>query len=288
MKLCLGTVQLGMRYGINNQIKRQPTVNEGYQILETARRQGITYLDTAGAYGEAESLIGKSGILNNDDMHVITKSDVKVYSELRSEVKKSLERLGQTQIDGLLLHDASKYYNKLYVAELLELKRQGLVNHIGVSVYAPRDAVRIAADGLVDYIQVPYNVFDQRLDKSHFWKLTREKGIKVFARSSFLQGLILMEPDRIPEKLKKAGHYIEKYRKIVHQYGYSATEAALLFAYTNENIDKVVFGVDTAGQLSENIEIIKKAYKFKECREALTGLADELSEEILNPGMWEV
>ena len=74
MKLCLGTVQLGVNYGINNQIKRQPTRAEGYQILRFACKKGIEYLDTASAYGSAEELIGESKVLDSGVMHVITKN----------------------------------------------------------------------------------------------------------------------------------------------------------------------------------------------------------------------
>lgn len=288
MNLCLGTVQLGLNYGINNQIKRQPTSNEGYQILRTAQENGIEYFDTASAYGTAEKLIGESGVLNDGTMHVITKLDARIHSGFIEEVKKSLERLGLESIDGLLLHDAFNYYDKLQLAELLKTKEEGLTKHIGVSIYESRDALKIVSDGIVDYIQIPYNVFDQRLDNTNFFQVAKKNNIKVFARSSFLQGLILMDPDRIPNQLEAARMYVKKYRTIVYDYGFSITEAALLFSYTHENIYKVVFGVDTVEQLMNNLEIVKKADQFRECRKALIGIAHELSEQILNPSLWEV
>lgn len=288
MKFCLGTVQLGLNYGINNQIKRQPTKDESYEILRAACENGIEYLDTASAYGMAEELIGKSGVLDNGSLHVITKLDARVHAGFVDEVKKSLQRLKQEKIDGLLLHDALNYYDKLQMAELLKVKEQGFVKHVGVSVYEPKDAVQIAKDGVVDYIQIPYNIFDQRLDHTDFFQLAKRNNIKVFARSSFLQGLILMEPDKIPEQLKEARLYAEKYRTIIYNYGFSATEAALLFCYTHEGIYKVVFGVDTVEQLMNNIITVKKEDRFKECRKALAGITDGISEHILNPSLWEV
>ena len=287
MKLCLGTVQLGVNYGINNQIKRQPTRAEGYQILRFACKKGIEYLDTASAYGSAEELIGESKVLDSGVMHVITKLDAKIHSGFMEEVKKSLKRLKQESIDGLLLHDALNYYDKLQLKELRQVKEQGLVKHIGVSVYEPQDAVRIVQDGIIDYIQIPYNVFDQRLDHTDFFRLARENHIKVFARSSFLQGLILMEPNKIPQHLKEARTYVEKYRSIIYDFGFSAAEDAMLFCYTHEDIYKVVFGVDTVEQLADNLTIIKKTDSFKECRRALIGITDKISERILNPSLWE-
>ena len=288
MKLCLGTVQLGLNYGINNQIKRQPTKNEGYQILRTAYENGIEYLDTASAYGTAEELIGESGVLDNGTMHVITKLDARVHSGFVDELKKSLRRFKQENIDGLLFHDTVNYYDNSQMAELQKVKDQGWVRHIGVSVYEPQDALRIAEDGIVDYIQIPYNIFDQRLDCTDFFQLTQKNDIKVFARSSFLQGLILMEPNKIPEQLEEARVYVEKFRTIIYDYGFTITEAAMLFSYTHKGIYRVVFGVDTVEQLMDNLTIVKKADQFKECRTALIGITDGISERILNPSLWGV
>ena len=56
-KLCLGTVQLGLKYGINNQIGRQPTNKEAFSILKAAIDYGIEYFDTSSSYGDAENLL---------------------------------------------------------------------------------------------------------------------------------------------------------------------------------------------------------------------------------------
>ena len=63
-ELCLGTVQLGQKYGINNQIGRQPTHEEAFGIIQAAIDSGIEYIDTASVYGEAEELLGRLGIGN--------------------------------------------------------------------------------------------------------------------------------------------------------------------------------------------------------------------------------
>ena len=49
-KLCLGTVQFGMKYGINNQIGRQPTWEESFEMLDYALDNGIDTIDTACAW----------------------------------------------------------------------------------------------------------------------------------------------------------------------------------------------------------------------------------------------
>ena len=56
-KLILGTVQFGLKYGINNTIGK-PKKNEVLNLLKFAYNSGIRVLDTAEAYGNAHQLIG--------------------------------------------------------------------------------------------------------------------------------------------------------------------------------------------------------------------------------------
>ena len=57
-KLILGTVQLGVDYGINNEIGK-PSIADALSILEYAYKKKIRFLDTAEAYGDAQKIIGK-------------------------------------------------------------------------------------------------------------------------------------------------------------------------------------------------------------------------------------
>ena len=57
-KLVLGTVELGMRYGLNN-TNGQPSIEESFAILDAALEDGIDTFDTAYAYGSAEDVLGQ-------------------------------------------------------------------------------------------------------------------------------------------------------------------------------------------------------------------------------------
>lgn len=58
-KLCLGTVQFGLNYGINN-FSGKPSKEAVFKMLDEALEQGITHIDTAVAYGDAESLLANT------------------------------------------------------------------------------------------------------------------------------------------------------------------------------------------------------------------------------------
>ena len=57
MKLCLGTVQFGMDYGVQG--GSRPSVNEAVAMLDFAVQNGVDAIDTAAAYGTAEEVIGE-------------------------------------------------------------------------------------------------------------------------------------------------------------------------------------------------------------------------------------
>lgn len=285
-KLCLGTVQLGMRYGIRSQRSDKPSSDESVVLLKDAYELGIRYFDTASAYGDAEKLIGESGISGYADVKLITKVSKETYRNLSDSIEESLSRLDADSIDGLMLHKPQEYYNGDVVKELIQIREKGLVMNIGVSVYEPEDAVRIARDGVVNYIQIPYNVLDQRLDNTEFFSLTKKNRIKIFARSSFLQGLLLFDLHELPEKFRGVKEYLKKYASIVSEYGFNKREAAMLFSVCKPEIDEVVFGVDNEQQLRDNLTILERCDGFEECRSQLDGAFEGISPVFLNPSRW--
>ena len=76
-----------------------------------------------------------------------------------------------------------------------------MILNFGVSVYNSNDAFEALYDNLYDIIQVPFNVIDRRLINNDFFRIANEKNKKVFIRSIYLQGLLLMnDSDLIKRK----------------------------------------------------------------------------------------
>ncbi len=289
-KLCLGTVQLGMKYGVKNELGRQPTEEESFAVLRAAKKGGIDFLDTASVYGEAETLLGRFDV-ENAGFHVISKlrpwgQQENSEEDVLLEIETSLQRLKMKRLYGYMLHRAEDMNRDAVVQGMVTAKKEGLVKHIGVSVYEPEEALRVVQSGIWDMIQIPYNVLDQRLDETDFFALAKKNHVKVFARSAFLQGLLLMEPEQLPPYLQKACPYIEKFRQIIAKNYYTPEEGAMLYSYCHPEIDYVVFGVDTEEQLIKNIEICEKAEPFNACWKALNGAFPGVPREIIVPSLW--
>lgn len=293
-KLCLGTVQLGMKYGIKNDLGRQPTHQESFALLEEAIKFGIDTFDTASAYGNAEKVLGEFGI-GKYPVKIISKlsfsEEEKRTNDIAGLIERklyhSLDHLKIQALDGYLLHGASDFYNDNIVETLQKLKQENLIKNIGVSIYEEKDALAAAQNECVDYIQIPYNVFDQRLDQTEFFQMAKQNQITVFSRSSFLQGLLLMNIEQVPAYLASARPHLKKFHEIIGIHGYTPAEAALLFSSCHQGISKVVFGIDTKLQLEENLRIIGKEKGFKACHDDLFQTFVAIERKIILPSLWK-
>ena len=287
-RICLGTVQLGQHYGINNALGRQPNLQESFGLLERAINLGVNFFDTASAYGNAENILGSFGV-NQFPVKIISKLKPGLSSDsniVLQEIQTSLENLKLNSLEGYLFHDAKDFYKPELLRGLKLAKEKGLTKNIGVSIYEPEDALKVVQDRDINFIQIPYNVFDRRLDETNFFELAEKNNVTVFARSSFLQGLLLMTRENIPPHLKDAWSYIEQFQNISHKHGFTPSEAALLFAYCHKKIDYVLFGVDTVKQLESNLEVLNKANRFATCYEELSGKFKNVDRKIIVPSLW--
>lgn len=289
-RICLGTVQIGQYYGINNALGRQPNLQESFGLLERAIKLGVNFFDTASAYGNAENILGSFGV-NRFPVKIISKLKPNLSSDsniVLQEIKNSLENLKLKSLEGYLFHDAKDFYNPELLRGLKLTKEKGFTKNIGVSIYEPEDALKVVQDRDINFVQIPYNVFDRRLDETNFFELAEKNNVTVFARSAFLQGLLLMEKKNIPPNLQEAWRYIEQFQNIASKYNFSPAEAAFFFSYCHKKIDYVLFGVETINQLETNLKILEKEKYFSSCYEELSGNFKNISRKIIVPSLWKV
>jgi aryl-alcohol dehydrogenase-like predicted oxidoreductase len=290
MKLGLGTVQFGTDYGVSNRLG-QTTPEEVVKILDFASESGITYLDTAPAYGNSEVVLGAS-LSPNHAFRIVTKTSKITQPKINAadvqlvidDFHESLCRLQQSSVYGLLVHHPDDLLNEggdRLMAGLKLLKIQGFVKKIGVSVYDREQVERLLDKFSVDLIQVPLNIFDQRLLKNNFLSHLKGQGIEIHVRSVFLQGILLMAEAELPPYLAEFGGYLRRYHQVNEILGLSALQAATGFIHSLPEVDAVLVGVNNLRQLREIIESAKIVLDTKLFREL--SIEDET---LINPSMW--
>lgn len=281
-KLVLGTVQLGLSYGVAN-VTGQPSDDEAFSILDAAFADGINTFDTAAAYGSTEEVLGSWIRARNHVDQIFIISKTKAEKPIEEEIEKSLARLGVDHLDGYLLHSPDLMHSEQTLKDLRRMKEIGKTHAIGVSIYEPSEALE-ALGRDIDYIQVPYNALDQRLDQNGFFDGADEKGVTVFARSPFLQGLLLMKPEDIPLHLEKARPYIESFIEIATRHDLSQLAAALIFA-VHGRADHVVFGVEKKTQLTECLSTVTLT-GHESFVEAIQKRFNDVDPFVVNPSLW--
>lgn len=296
MELCLGTVQLGMQYGIQN--NKRPSVIESMDILTEALTRGIRWFDTASAYGEAERILGQFAECAPSEaksMRIVSKLAPDVFQGIPRQrwqdaalkcAKGSLQRLKKEKLDVFLFHNATHIFDPMAVEALTYVYEMGLTQSIGVSVYTPEEAMQALKYPQISSIQIPYNVFDQRLDRCGFFAEAKEKNVHVYARSSLLQGLAVMHPENLPSHMRFAVPYLEKFHLICQELSIDPLQAAISYVTGNPNIDQIVFGVDSKAQLAEYVAMQHNPLPIKS-RSVLFDAFANVEEKLVNPSLWK-
>lgn len=256
VKIALGTAQLGLDYGIANPAGRVPEP-EAARILAAAEKGGVTLLDTAAAYGEAESVLGRLGA--GQRFAIVTKTarlGAGGVAEVEAAFERSLERLRVGSVHVLLVHAAADLLGAegpALAARLRRLREQGRAARLGVSVYSAAELERALGVLDAEVVQVPVNVFDQRLVTDRTLERLKARGVEIHARSPLLQGLLVMDPAALPPYFEPIRERAAAWRRFCAERGLTPLRAALGFVAGLATVDRVVCGVERAAQLEEVI-----------------------------------
>jgi len=256
-KLDLGTVQFGLAYGVSNQSCAAVALPEAAAILDEARELGVDTIDTAVSYGESETVLG---CLGTEGFDVVTKlpglpsACADLHSWVQEQLQASMARLSATRLYGLLLHRPADLLgpqgDELYYA-LLSMRERGLIAKVGISIYDPAELDELCARYDFDLVQAPFNILDTRLVDSGWADRLEERGTELHLRSAFLQGLLLMPPDKRPQRFARFAPVWACWDDWLRACGLTQLEACLRAALKCTQASKVVVGVDSREHLLE-------------------------------------
>ena len=179
---------------------------------------------------------------------------------MRRRFDLSLQQLKLGQVDGLLLHRYSDFFlpgGDLIYQFLGSLKAQGKVNKIGVSVYTAEQIDQILAQFDIDIIQLPMNIFDQRLVRSGHLQKLKEAGVEIHVRSVFLQGLVMMPAEVRPAYFNPITGTLDSFSHACAEFKITPLAAALQYIEHISEVDYAVVGVNTLNQMAEIISANK-------------------------------
>ena len=293
----LGTAQLGMAYGVANRSGR-PDERDAQRILAAAFESGVRCLDTAAAYGDSESVIGRflRATPGSDAIALCTKlpavprglSAAGLRAELARRLDASRRRLGRDRIEYVLVHawEDVASYDGAFEDALATL--DGGVGVFGASVYRPDEARAALELGLFKALQFPFNALDQRFAQSRVTALCRSRQCIAFARSPLLQGVLALAPDRLPAPVSHVATWVRDYRDLAATHGVEPVSGALAYAAQHSGADWIVAGAETAGQVQRQRQALDLPSLPPAFVAAVESRGAAVPEEVVDPRRWSV
>lgn len=287
MKLSLGTAQFGTNYGVANH-QGQISRKEAKNIINIAQSGGIKTLDTAVSYGSAEEVLGEIGIQDFgciSKLPLLPKNADNIKAWVNTQIIETINRLRIPRLSGMLLHhpeDILGPKGNQYLIALLNAKDQGYIENIGFSIYSPDILDKVTRVFWPDVVQVPFNVFDQRISTSGWLDRLVDRGTKIHARSVFLQGLLLMQADKRPKYFDKWDKEFASWDYLVDTQNISPMEYAINYVIAYSKIDKVIVGVDNGRQLLELLSACDIEFE----QELNSLVIDDLG--LIDPSRWSL
>ena len=297
--LSLGTVALGMDYGIAAAgERRQPSENEAVRLLLTAFEHGINLVDTAPGYGASEALIGAAIREWQEHVYVATKvvrpdactptTTQAVKKATISLVEDSLQRLGRDRADLVQIHNAtvSDLREGVLLEALLDAKRQGKVEHVGVSVYETDAALEALHHPGIAALQVAYNLLDTRMAAEVFPR-AKACDVAVLVRSALLKGVLTDRYRVLPPRLFRLRQAAEKARAWSDALGEPLPQAAIRFCLSNDQVASTLVGVRSMDELrSALVAAGKPPMDSAQLPAPRTLRVDD--QALLDPRTWEI
>lgn len=256
--------------------------------LEEAVRLGCNFFDTAWAYGagRSEQLLGELLRAHaGTRLYVATKvppknqkwiqldahtlDEVFPPDHIRAYTEKSLENLGVDRIDIQQLHAWSDRWagDERWQRVMDDLKREGLVRSWGISInrWETTNVMRALATGLIDAVQVVYNIFDQDPEDELF-PYCQAHGIAVIARVPFDEGSLTGTLTKTttwpqgdwrnlyftPENLAATLERVDRLRALLPQ-SMSMPELALRFILHHPGVTSVIPGMRRIENVRANL-----------------------------------
>lgn len=273
-----------MHYGIANRLGK-PDVSEVAKIVCLAETNGICSLDTARDYGDSEGVIGE---VVGDGWQIVTKLTHDLGSNgasgVRASLERSLQELRRAYVDVLLLHRPDQRNVAGVWTCLKDLQRRGRVGKLGISATTPADAIAALEDDEIEHIQVATSILDQRLARSGFFEMARERGKSIHIRSAFLQGVAFLEAHELPTHLACLEAEIAKIDAFAR--GWNVSRQAVFLQYLcGLPVDGLILGCESSEQLEQNLNWFADDVDAAVLDELANSIA-MCEESILDPNQW--
>lgn len=266
------------------------TDDDALAALNVALENGCNFFDTAWIYGRghSEQLFRQLRADHPDKTIIVaTKIPPKNFTwpsargmslddcfppdHIRAYTEKSLENMGIEQIDLQQFHTWEDAWirDERWMRAIDDLKSEGLIKGMGISVnrWEPWNGLGAVRTGLIDSVQVIYNIFDQNPEDALF-PLCEERDVAIIARVPFDEGTLTGKLSKdttfddddwrasyfVPANLHAAVERADALRPLLPE-GMTMAELALRFILANETVSTVIPGMRRPEHVRMNLAV---------------------------------
>lgn len=290
-RLWLGTVQIGKRYGL---AKRRQSRKESADLLTRAWEMGVRRFDTARNYGDAEQRIGE-WIARTGNRPVVTSKvpamdgipDGEVAGFVAACVEESRRDLHLDRLDVYLCHRHLDFDRPAVREAFFEQQAQGRIGRFGVSCYTPEEAVNaMEIEPTTSFIQLPASLVDRRVQQSKLPALAAERDVTLAVRSLFLQGVLLVDVEGLPEHLGGLAPCVRTLRETAASAGIPPSSMATGYVLTRLPKADLVLGFHSNAQLREVERFAGDFTRFEDSYAELDRRIGDVDPYLVDPRGW--
>jgi aryl-alcohol dehydrogenase-like predicted oxidoreductase len=261
---------------------------QSLRSMQHAVDLGCNFFDTAWGYGEgkSESLLGELVRANNDKkLYTATKIPPKNFKwpskreysledcfppeHIQQYIEMSLQNADLNSFDLMQFHTWEDLWleDDRWFGKMNELKTQGLFHAIGISInrWEPWNGIKAVRSGLIDTVQVIYNIFDQN-PKCELFPACQEHNVGVIARVPFDEGTLTGTvtknsrwPDGdwrntyfVPENLSSSVEHADMLKPLIPD-GMTMPEMALRFILGEPTVNTIIPGMRKLKHVASNM-----------------------------------
>lgn len=271
----LGTVKLGRSTGVKYPRPFDiPDDASAAELLRAAQRLGITLIDTAPAYGEAEERLGRllPACGGRDRWVIATKAGEEFDpattesrfdfspAAVRASVERSMKRLKTDRLDIVLLHSDGR--DEWIMREsggldaLEKLKKQGKVRAVGISTKTPAGGVLAVESGRCAVVMLTLNLRQQ--DDLPAIRAAAERGVGVLIKKALASGHILSEPEA---QAREDAHALSEPEAPAREE--SLLDQSLRFVLSQQGVSSVIIGTISPSHLIENVRAVERVLGWR-------------------------
>ena len=287
--IALGTNAVGGHNLYNNLDEEQ-----GKDLVRTAIKNGVNFLDTAYIYGvgRSEELVGEVLQEFDRDDYVIATKGAQYFDEnneehisnepsfIKQQVYNSLERLKLDYIDLFYIHFPDEKTPKAEaVAALQELKDQGKIKSIGISNVNLEQLKEANKDGYIDVVQLEYNLLNR--ENEDIFDYTSSNNITFIPFFPLVSGLLAGKyskddtfddlradnPEFQGNKFKENLDKVKKLQPIADKYNVEIANVVLAYYLTKPSLDVIIPGAKKSQQVLDNLKTKEVELKKEEIEE---------------------